>query len=235
MAVGPVSLQVARDEFLSIVGPKGCGKSTLIRMIAGLVPVTSGKMEVAGFDPNVELPPFGVVFQYPTLFDWRTAMQNVLLQAELRGLDARRSEERAQHLLSMLGASGFASQRPRTLPPEIAQAVSICRALVHDPPILLLDDPFGMLDPLTRERLATDLQRLWLSSRKTVLLVTAHIREAIQLSDRVAVMSSAPGRIVETIAIDLPRPRRMDKATTPAIADYCNRVRTILQAQGVLP
>ncbi len=230
---GPFDLEVGSGEFLALLGPGGSGKSTLLRMIAGLLPLSSGEIRVGGrkvVSPQTEI---GVVFEKPFLLEWRTALENVLLQAEIRGLDLHSSVDRARRLLVMLGLAGFERRKPRNLAPGMAVRVALCRALVHDPDLLLLDDPFHDLDPLEREQIASDLQRLGLTPGTTILLATHSPAEAVRLSDRVAVLSPG-GRIQQCLTIDLPRPRRFDKTTTPHITEYCSSIRTLLHAQGTL-
>jgi NitT/TauT family transport system ATP-binding protein len=177
----------------------------------------------------------GFVFTDPLLMPWRTAIENVLLLPELRGCDLSAYRQRARRLLGLMGAAECEESMPRRLLPGIAERIAICRAAIHNPSIVLMDDPFRGLDPLQREGIWMDLQRLWCSERFAVLMATTHVGEAVQLADRVAVLSNAPGRIVEIIPINLPRPRQMDKSMTPVLSDCINRVRTVLQAQGVLP
>lgn len=233
--VGPVSLEVRTREFMSIVGPAGCGKTTLVKMIAGILPVTEGDIRV--LTPGTHRSPndFGLVLEQPALLPWRTSMQNVLLQAELRGLDLDQSRTYARRLLAWFGLASSEGSRPYELPPGAAQAISICRALVHDPSLLLMDEPFRNLDALALEQLLDGFQRLWAETGTTTLLCTCNMHKAVLLSDRVAVMSPRPGRILEILSIDLPRPRRPDKATAPLIAEHCDRIRTLFRAQGVLP
>ena len=233
--VGPVSLDIGGGEFLSIVGPAGCGKTTLLKMIAGIVPITNGEIRIAGTKLQPPSRDFGLAFEEPALLPWRTSMQNILLPAEMRGLDLLESSNRARRLVAWVGLSRFEQSKPDELPPGTAQAISICRALVHSPSLLLLDEPFRTLDPLSLEQMIDSLQRLWAETRTTAVLCTCNMHEAVLLSDRVALMSPGPGRILETISIDLPRPRRFDKAMAPQIAEYCNRIRNPFRAQGVLP
>ncbi len=230
---GPFNLSIRGGEFLALLGPAGSAKSTIVKMIAGLMPVSAGEVRIGSH--RVESPQLnlGIVFETPLLMGWRTALENVLLQAEVRGLDRHSSVDQARRLLAMLGLSGCESLLPHMLSPGMAVRVAVCRALVHDPPILLMDDPFRDLDPLDREQIATDIQRLSLSPRTTVLLATRLPTEAVQLSDRVAVLSPE-GRVQQYFSIELPRPRRLDKAMTPVISECCSAIRTLLQAQGTL-
>ena len=234
-ALRGVSLDIADGEFVSIVGPSGCGKSTLMMIVAGLTPPDRGSVvEVRGrrvAGPQTDL---GIVFQDPILLDWRSVIDNVLLQAEIRRLDMNSHRKRALELIEMVGLSGFEGRRPFELSGGMRQRTSICRALVHDPPLLLMDEPFGALDALTREQMTIDIQRIWMATRKTVLFITHSITEAVLLSDRVVVMSPRPGRIEEILTIDVGRPRRLDESGAQEYARYTTRIREIFRAQGVL-
>ncbi len=230
---GPFHLAVGRGEFMALIGPRGSGKSTLLRMIAGLVPLSAGEIHVAGSAVVSPLTDIGIVFEKPLLLEWRTALENVLLQAEIRGLDHNSSVVRARRLMVILGLGGIEDRKPNDLAPGMAVRVALCRALLHDPPLLLLDNPFHTLDPLEREQIVSDIQRLGLTPAATILFATHLPAEAVQLSDRVAVLSPG-GSVQHCLTIDLPRPRRFDRATTPRITEYCNSIRTLLYAQGTL-
>jgi NitT/TauT family transport system ATP-binding protein len=234
LALDGVDLSLGEGEFVAIVGPSGCGKSTLLRLIAGLTPSTSGQLRigervVAG--PQTDL---GIVFQSPVLLDWRNILDNVLIQVELRGLDPRRYRDRALALLDQVGLSDFRDRYPRELSGGMRQRASIVRALIHDPPILLMDEPFGALDALTREQMRIDLEALWLASGKTVLFVTHSIDEAVLLADRVVVMSPRPGRIDRVITIDMPRPRGLAARQHPAFQAAAEAITAIFLQRGVL-
>jgi NitT/TauT family transport system ATP-binding protein len=208
-AIREVSFDVREGEFLSVLGPSGCGKSTLLMMVAGLIGATAGEIRikeavVAG--PRREV---GVVFQSPVLLPWRTVWQNVVFPIELLRLPRAPYEQRAGDLLRMARIDEFATLLPRQLSGGMRQRVAICRALVHDPSILLMDEPFSALDAITRDEMAVELQRIWQANRKTVIFVTHSIREAAFLSDRVLVMGRRPAVIVDQLAIDLPRPRHI--------------------------
>jgi NitT/TauT family transport system ATP-binding protein len=233
--VGPLSLDIQEGEFLSVIGPAGCGKTTLLKMIAGLLPLSGGTLSVAGAERKPPGCKFGLALHEPALLPWRTSLQNVLIQAEFQDLDPAESGHRARRLLAWFGLSDYENRRPHELPPGTSCAVSICRALVHNPSLLLLDDPFRSLDSLSLERMLDGFQRLWAEAGCTAFLCTCNMLEAILLSDRVAVMSNAPGRILDCLAIDLPRPRRLDKATAPQIAEYRSRIRMLFRAHGILP
>jgi NitT/TauT family transport system ATP-binding protein len=234
VALEAVDLAVRDGEFLAIVGPSGCGKSTLLRIVAGLHLPTSGEARVGGRlvdRPQTEL---GIVFQQPVLLDWRTALDNVLVQIELRGLDPAAYRERALRLLSQVGLAEFADRYPHELSGGMRQRVAIARALIHDAPLLLMDEPFGALDALTREQMRLDLEALWMSTRKTVLFITHSIDEAVLLSDRVVVMSPRPGRIERVIDIGMPRPRGLDARRSPEFSEAAQVITDIFLARGVL-
>ena len=232
-ACADVTLDIGQSEFVAIVGPSGCGKTTIMKMVAGLVPYTSGTITVGGKRVDRPQTDVGIVFQEPVLLDWRDVLANVMLQADIRRLDRSRYEPIARHLIEATGLQGFETRKPFELSGGMRQRVSICRALVHDPPLLLMDEPFGALDALTREQISMDIQRVWMEKRKTALHITHSIPEAVLLADRVVVMSPRPGRIVEIIDIDLPRPRRLDKLPQK-FNDYSGRIRDIFKAKGVL-
>jgi NitT/TauT family transport system ATP-binding protein len=232
-ACADVDLDIGQSEFVAIVGPSGCGKTTILKMVAGLVPYSSGSITVG--DKKVDCPQtdVGIVFQESILLDWRDVLSNVMLQIDIRGMHRATYEAVARHLLKQTGLQGFEDKKPYELSGGMRQRVSICRALVHDPPLLLMDEPFGALDALTREQISMDIQRVWMDKRKTALHITHSIPEAVLLADRVVVMSPRPGRIVEIIDIDLPRPRRLDKLP-PRFNDYAGRIRDIFKSKGVL-
>jgi NitT/TauT family transport system ATP-binding protein len=232
-ACAEVNLEIRESEFVAIVGPSGCGKTTIMKMVAGLVPYTAGTITVGGRKVDRPQTDVGIVFQEPVLLDWRDVLANVMLQIDIRRLDRPKYEQVARHLIEATGLKGFEDRKPYELSGGMRQRVSICRALVHDPPLLLMDEPFGALDALTREQISMDIQRVWMEKRKTALHITHSIPEAVLLADRVVVMSPRPGRIVEIIDIDLPRPRRLDKLP-PLFNDYAGRIRDIFKAKGVL-
>ena len=232
-ACADVTLEIRQSEFVAIVGPSGCGKTTILKMVAGLIPYTAGSITVGGKKVDRPQTDVGIVFQESILLDWRDVLENVMLQVDIRRLDRARYEPVARHLLGATGLQGFEARKPYELSGGMRQRVSICRALVHDPPLLLMDEPFGALDALTREQISMDIQRVWMEKRKTALHITHSIPEAVLLADRVVVMSPRPGRIVEIIDIDLPRPRRLDRLP-PKFNDYAGRIRDIFKAKGVL-
>jgi NitT/TauT family transport system ATP-binding protein len=233
-AVDNVSLDIQAGEFVSLVGPSGCGKSTLMMMVSGLIPVTNGNIVI---DSKVVRKPYanmGIVFQRDALLEWRSILDNVLLQADIRNLDRNPLTERALHLLARAGLAGFEKYYPWELSGGMRQRVAICRALVGNPSLLLMDEPFGALDAMTREQMNLDLQRIWLEDRKTVLFITHSISEAVFLSDRVIVMSPRPGRVAVDIKIDLPRPRRLAMREASDFGRYVAEIRQTFQAFGLL-
>ena len=233
-ALDTIALDLKEGEFLSVLGPSGCGKSTLLMLISGLIPPTTGTITIS--DKKIQKPytDLGIVFQQDVLLDWRSVLDNVLLQVEIRRLKRSDHVQPAMDLLERVGLSGFAKSYPRELSGGMRQRVSICRALVHNPPLLLMDEPFGALDALTRDQMGLDLLRMWDQSRKTVFFVTHSIPEAVFLSDRVLVMSARPGRIVEIMPIDLPRPRYLSLRDTPEFTAYSRHLRELFQEQGFL-
>jgi NitT/TauT family transport system ATP-binding protein len=232
-ACAEVSLDIRQSEFVAIVGPSGCGKTTILKMVAGLVPRSAGEITVGGRRVERPLTEVGIVFQESILLDWRDVLSNVMLQIDIRGMERATYEQVARHLLRSTGLEGFERKKPYELSGGMRQRVSICRALVHDPPLLLMDEPFGALDALTREQISMDIQRVWMEKRKTAIHITHSIPEAVLLADRVVVMGPRPGRIVEILEIDLPRPRRLDRLP-PRFNDYAGRIRDIFKAKGVL-
>jgi NitT/TauT family transport system ATP-binding protein len=233
-ALDRVSLAVREGEFLSILGPSGCGKSTLLRCVAGLERATGGAIKVHG--ETVRRPPanMGVVFQRDVLLDWRSILDNMFLQTDFRGEKRSRYMARAHELLDLFGLKGFENSYPSQLSGGMRQRAAICRALLADPDLVLMDEPFGALDALTRDQMNLELQKIWASARRTILFVTHSIGEAVFLSDRVVVMSPRPGRIAMTLSIDLPRPRRMAIREMPEFAHYCAQIRTLFGEMGLL-
>jgi NitT/TauT family transport system ATP-binding protein len=225
-ALRDITLSVREGEFVSLVGPSGCGKSTLLRVVAGLRPMTSGSVVVDGAPVVRPIPKVGMVFQAAVLLKWRTVLDNVLLPAELAGLRPARYRERAHELLKLTGLEDFAGKRPSELSGGMQQRVSLCRALLLDPPLLLMDEPFGALDAMTRDEMNLELLRVWgeagagAGERKTILFVTHSIPEAVFLSDRIVVMSPRPGRIAGIFDVALPRPRTVETRATAEFGRY---------------
>jgi NitT/TauT family transport system ATP-binding protein len=229
-AIRNVSFDVADGEFLSLLGPSGCGKSTLLMMVAGLIDSTEGEIAVNGKAVAGPRREVGVVFQQPVLLPWRKVLDNVLFPIELLKLPRSQYEKRAMDLLAMAKIEDFAHHLPRQLSGGMRQRVSICRALIHDPRILLMDEPFSALDALTRDEMGVELLRIWQANRKTVIFVTHSIREAVLLSDRVLVMGRRPSTIVEELAIDLPRPRHIGMTEDESFNRFVRTLRKAIEA-----
>ncbi len=206
-ALSDVSLDVAPGEFVAIVGPSGCGKSTLLKLVAGLLTASSGEVLLGGERVTGPRHDIGYVFQRAALLEWRSALRNILLQAEIRRMEPAQARGRADELIRMTGLTGFEDAYPHELSGGMQQRVALCRALLHEPPVLLMDEPFGALDALTREQMNTELNRIWRTTGTTVLLVTHSISEAVYLADRVVVMSPRPGTVTEVIEVGLPAER----------------------------
>ena len=233
-ALDRVSASARRGEFVSILGPSGCGKSTLMMIAAGLVPASGGRVVIDGEAVAGPRTDIGIVFQSPVLLEWRTALGNVMLQAEARKMDGAAAERKARERLRSVGLAGFEGKYPHELSGGMRQRVSICRALLHDPEQLFMDEPFGALDSLTRDQLVLDLQRIWNERRMTVLFITHSIAEAVFLSDRVIVMTPRPGRIDQVIDVDLPRPRTLAMRESAEFARYNRQIMDLFLARGVL-
>ncbi len=233
-ALDGVNLAVRPGELVVVVGPSGCGKSTLLRIAAGLLPASSGRVRVGGREVLGPQTDLGIVFQSPVLLDWRNVLDNVLVQIELRGLDPQRFRERARQLLDDVGLGDFTDRRPRELSGGMRQRVAIVRALIHDPPLLMMDEPFGALDALTREQMRIDLEKIWLAQRHTLIFITHGIAEAVALADRVVVMTPRPGRIEKIIEIELPRPRDKAVVSSPRFTQYCDQITECFMRYGVI-
>ncbi len=234
LALKETTLDLEPGEFVSVVGPSGCGKSTLMLIAAGLLDQTTGTVRVDGETLKSPLTDVGIAFQDHLLLEFRTARDNVLLQADVRGLDRDQLGERTGELFKQLGLEGADEKYPRQLSGGMRQRVSLARTLVHSPPVLMLDEPFGALDALTRLQVRHDLEQLWLLERPTVLFITHSVEEAVGLSDRVVVFSSSPGEIVDEIEVDLPRPRPLALGETPEYAVFADRVFAHFERMGVL-
>jgi len=228
-ALKGVTFTINPGEFVSLVGPSGCGKSTLLKMMAGLLDRTRGELFIGNRLVNGTAPEVGMVFQAPVLLPWRTIRNNVLFPVEVRG-DAG-GVERADKLIEMVGLGGFASRYPHELSGGMQQRAAIARALAQDPEVLLMDEPFGALDAMTREQMNVEVLRIWQAHRKTVVFVTHSISESVFLSDRVFVMTPRPGELAEIIEIDLPRPRTLDVINSPAFGTYVKQIRELLHAK----
>lgn len=233
-ALSDINFSVRRGEFVSIVGPSGCGKTTLLKILAGLIQRTEGNVSIHG---NAVVKPsrdVGMVFQAATLLPWRTILENVMVPVEVQKLDKKVHRARAMELLELVGLNGFEDKYPYELSGGMQQRAGICRALVHDPAVLLMDEPFGALDAMTREYMNVELLRIWRESEATIVLVTHSIPEAVFLSDRVIVMSPRPGRIAEVIDIDIPRPRDLSVMASDQAGVYVERIRRYFNAQSVI-
>ena len=225
LALKDIDCTIEQGRFVTVVGPSGCGKSTLLRILAGLLDYEVGTVVLDGQPIRGTRRDVGVVFQSSILLPWRSILENVMLPAEVLGLDMRKARERAMQLLHMVRLDGFEHKLPRQLSGGMQQRASIARALLHDPKILLMDEPFGALDAMTRERMNLELQRIWMESGKTVVLITHSIPEAVFLGDTVLVMSPRPGTLERVIRIDLPRPRTMAAMADPAFASAAAVIR----------
>lgn len=235
LALDRVDLEIAAGSFVAVVGPSGCGKSTLLSLLAGLTPVSSGRLAIDGDEVLKPHPKAGVVFQSDLLLYWRSILDNILLPIEIKGLDRAAYADRARDLLAQVGLKGFDNKFPSELSGGMRQRVAICRALIQEPGFLLMDEPFGALDALTREQMIMDLQTMWMKLRNTVLFITHGIDEAVFLADRVIVMSPRPGRVDLDLTIDIPRPRQWGGIHEDSrFQHYVRQVREIFEAKGVL-
>jgi NitT/TauT family transport system ATP-binding protein len=229
VAVQDVTIDVNEGELVSIVGPSGCGKSTILSILSGLLQADGGTVQIGNqqipFTPGRDI---GMVFQKALLLKWRTILDNVMLPAEILGLPQRETRERARDLLQMVGLGDFTDAYPQQLSGGMQQRASIARALVHDPKLILMDEPFGALDALTREKMNLELLRIWRESRKTILFVTHGIQEAVFLGSQVAVMTAGPARMADHFRIDLPEPRTLDIKTTEEFGQYARRIYGLL-------
>jgi NitT/TauT family transport system ATP-binding protein len=233
-ALSTVDLEIEPGEFVSIVGPSGCGKSTLLKIIAGLSPASAGTVEVAGIRVDAPVTHLGVVFQQHLLLPWRTVLDNVRLQLEVRRDRSQAAADRAVELLRSVGLGDFLDSFPDQLSGGMKQRASICRAMVHDPDVVVMDEPFGALDAMTRDQMTLDFHHLSRHERKTILFVTHSIDEAVFLSDRVVVMSPRPGRIEADVRIDLPHHRHLAMRDDPAFAAHTRKIRELFQEMGLL-
>jgi len=224
-ALEDISFSVCPQEFVCVLGPSGSGKTTLLRILAGLLEATRGQVIFRGEASDGPRQGVGFVFQRANLMPWRTVLENIILPLELLGTQRGEALERAQELVELVGLQGFEHVLPRDLSGGMAQRVAIARALVHDPDVLLMDEPFGSLDALTRERMGAELLHIWQRKRKTVIMVTHSIPEALFLADRVLVLTPRPGRLRLDLCVDLPRPRQEDVLYTPAFGDLARRVK----------
>jgi NitT/TauT family transport system ATP-binding protein len=228
LALRDVSLGIARNELVTLVGPSGCGKSTLLRIAAGLILPTQGVARIDGQAIREPRDETGIVFQSPTLLPWASVLDNVLFPLRMMGRMGPDAHERARALIRLVGLEGFEHKSPRELSGGMQQRVAICRALIHEPEVLLMDEPFGALDALTREEMTLELLRIWTAQPKTIVFVTHSIPEAVLLADRVVVMSPRPGRIAEIIDVPLSRPRTFDLEGAPEFQRCAHRIRELI-------
>jgi NitT/TauT family transport system ATP-binding protein len=233
-ALERISFAIDEGEFVAVVGPSGCGKSTLLKILAGLLAPTDGNASLRGTPIAGPRRDIGVVFQAPVLFPWRTVLDNVLLPIDVQGLGRERYLASAMDLLALVGLREFERRYPWELSGGMQQRVAITRALIHDPAMLLMDEPFGALDAMTREHMNLELQRIWLEKKKTVFFITHSIPEAVFLADRVLVMTPRPGRIVDDLRVKLARPRSLDLMTTPEFGAYTHHIRGLFNVKGGL-
>jgi NitT/TauT family transport system ATP-binding protein len=234
-AVSNINLDINTGEFVALIGPHGSGKSTLMSMVAGLIAASSGTVSFAGRTVKKAQTEIGTVFPDPILLDSRSVLENVLLQAEIRDLDEQEYRPRAERLIELAGLKSHRDSQLFGLSPANRQRVTVCRAFVHDPPLLLLDEPFAGLDAAHRQQAILDLQKVWMFSPKTVLYIASSIAEAVLLADRVVVLTAAPGTIAADISIEVARPRRVDPDALAELKPYAERIRKAFEANGVQP
>jgi NitT/TauT family transport system ATP-binding protein len=232
-AVKNLSFEVRENEFVTLVGPSGCGKSTTLRIVAGLVPPTKGKVYIQGEEVRGPIKDVGMVFQSPVLLPWRNTLSNVLFTAEMAGKNLSEYRQRALDLIKLANLEGFENSYPHELSGGMQQRVAICRALLLNPSLLLMDEPFGALDIMTREKMGFELQRIWSVSKNTVLFVTHSITEALLLSDTIIVITARPGAAKAVIRVDLPRPRNAKTLIEPKFLELAEIVRGNIETQWV--
>ena len=232
LALEDMNLSISENEFVTVVGRSGCGKSTLLKLIAGILPASQGEISINGIPVSEPRKDVGMVFQSPVLLPWRNVIENILFPIEIMKLHTSEYQEKTRKLLDLVGLSGFENKVPRELSGGMQQRVSICRSLIHDPNILLMDEPFGALDAMTRDELGLELTRIWQQEKKTVLFVTHSIPEAVFLGDRVIVMSPRPGRVVKVVLIHLARPRSIDMEFTDEFKNYVLDIRESIYADS---
>jgi NitT/TauT family transport system ATP-binding protein len=233
-ALQDINFKMQQGEFVTVVGPSGCGKSTLLKILAGILPRTDGSVYLMNEPIEGPRRDIGVVFQAPVLLPWLTVLDNVMVPVQVQHRDKKVYRQRALELLEMTGLSEFEKKYPFELSGGMQQRVGISRALVNDPAILLMDEPFGALDAMTREHMNIELLRIWRESKKTVLFITHSIAESVLLADRVIVLTPRPGKIARVIEVDLPRPRSVDMYATPKFGEYAKDIRTLLNVKGAI-
>lgn len=230
-ALNGITFDVGEKEFTCVVGPSGCGKSTLLKITAGILPYDDGEVIVDGTTVEGPVRNIGMVFQAPVLLPWRRVLENVMLPVEILRLNKEKYRTIAMDLIKLVGLEGFEKRYPSELSGGMQQRVAICRSLVHDPALLLMDEPFGALDAITRDRMNLELLRIWDETRKTILYITHNVPEAVFLGDDVAVLSCRPAKVIEKVKIDLPRPRTIDMQYTKKFRDYCHRIIRLIGAE----
>ncbi len=229
-ALRDLSLEVADGEFVAVLGPSGCGKSTLLNIASGLLTPSSGQVAICGEPVRTPRRDVGIVFQQPTLLPWKTVLENVLVPMQAMGLPVDAHRDRARDLIRLVRLEGFENHYPHELSGGMQQRVGIARGFMHDPQLLLMDEPFAALDAMTREHMTDELQAMWMQSGKSVLFITHSIPEAVYLADRVVVLSARPGTVIEVIDIPIARPRRLDTLGSPEFNAICNRLRAHFRA-----
>jgi NitT/TauT family transport system ATP-binding protein len=233
-ALEQISFSVSEGEFVAVIGPSGCGKSTLLKVLAGILRPSKGEARLRGTPITGPRRDIGVVFHSPVLLPWRSVLDNVLLPIDVQRLGRDRHLKLAMDLLSLVGLEGFERRYPWELSGGMQQRVAITRALIHDPAMLLMDEPFGALDAMTREQMNLELQRVWLDRKKTVLFITHSIAEAVFLADRVLVLTPRPGRLMEDVQVKIPRPRALEIMNFPEFGAYVHSIRARFNAKGVI-
>jgi len=231
LALDTVSLDIERNQFVTLVGPSGCGKSTLIKIISGIINPTEGKVLFNGQELTKPSRQIGLVFQRPILLPWRSVLDNILFPIEMLGWSLAEYREETRRLIELVGLSGFEKALPNELSGGMQQRVSICRALIYDPQILMMDEPFGALDAMTREDLSVELLRIWTEKKKTVIFVTHSIPEAVLLADRVIILGARPGRVIMDLPVNLPRPRSLETERLSEFQDLVHIVREAIYGQ----
>jgi NitT/TauT family transport system ATP-binding protein len=232
-ALDGLTFSTAAGEFVAVLGPSGCGKSTLLRLISGLLPPSAGTIHLAGAKVEKPRPDVGMVFQQPTLLPWQTVRANVMMPVRALGLDVARYRPVADQLLQLVGLEKFADAYPGELSGGMQQRVAVARSLVHDPALLLMDEPFAALDAMTRESMMVELQRIWMGTGKSVLFITHSIPEAVFLSDRIVVMSPRPGRVIAIVAVELARPRTLHSMADQTFVSLADRLRDMFREPPV--
>jgi NitT/TauT family transport system ATP-binding protein len=231
-AIQDLSLSVTNGQFVAVLGPSGCGKSTLLNIASGLLSPSGGLVSIQGKPVTGPRPDVGIVFQQPTLLPWKSVIENVLVPVQAMGMKVSEHMERARSLIKMVRLEGFENHYPNELSGGMQQRVGIARGFMHDPQLLLMDEPFAALDAMTREHMTDELQSMWMQSGKSVLFITHSIPEAVYLADRVVVLSARPGTVVDVIDVPIPRPRTLETLSSPEFTSICNRLRMFFRAQS---